>query len=196
MTVWGVLAGGAGRRFGAPKVSARFEDGTFLGRCLRTIDSARAEADPVVVSLALRADGSLSEGRIAVHDLTVNPGPAHSIARLSEFAANVDDDLVFMPVDMLNLLPGTLASFANRLMDNRRDRGPEGARVVVAHNDGRAHWVLGGIPKELLRVIIEGGESVEAVQSLLRLCPLEHLDVPMSELLDVNTRDLLPDPKG
>lgn len=196
MTVWGVLAGGLGRRYGAPKVSARFEDGTFLSRCLITIDGARATEDPVVVSLALGADDSLAEGRMAVHDLTANPGPAHSIARLAEFAARADDDLVFMAVDMLNVRSTTLAALAQRLSANRRNDGRAGARAVVARGEGRAHWVLGGVPRELHEVIIDGGASVEAVQSILRLCPLEYLDVPAAELLDVNTRDLLPNPKG
>lgn len=193
MTTWGVLAGGRGRRYGLPKAIAAFGEGTFLDHCLRTIDAARAGNDVVAVSLARDSDGAIAAGRVVVRDVDAEPGPAHSIVRLAEFAMQQGDDLVFMAVDMLSVGVATLRSIEQRMADNRGSHdNAGGARVVVARNGDKSHWVLGGIPRELLQRIIDGGESVEAVQSLLRLCPLDYVEVPPGELLDVNTPDLLP----
>lgn len=182
-----------GRRYGQPKASATFGEGTFLEHCLRTIDAARGEEDAVAVSLSNDSDGSVAAGRVVIRDAIAGPGPAHSIVRLAEFAMQRGDDLVFMAVDMLSVGVATLRSIERRMNDNRGS-GEElhGAKVVVARDGDNSHWVLGGIPWELHRRIIDGGESVEAVQSLLRLCPLDYVEIPSRELLDVNTPDLLP----
>ena len=189
MTFWGIVAGGRGTRFGQPKIAATHHGRSFLDHMLSCIDAAREPNDRVAVGLAHDADGAPGDGRIVVHDRVANPGPAHSIARLAECASEARDDLVFVPVDMLALTPATLRRFANRLDENR---GSESEAVIVARSGDRVHWILGAVPSALLDLIVTGAESVSAVQSLLRLCPLEYLEVDPVELLDVNTPESLP----
>lgn len=189
MTLWGIVAGGRGVRFGQPKVSALHGGRTFLELTLTVIDSARSPNDRVAIGAACDSPDAHVDGRIVVRDLVSTPGPAHSIARLAECAAQTKDDLIFMPVDMLALTPLTLSRLRVRLDDNRR---LSHEAIVVARSGIRIHWVLGAVPRALLDRVVSGAESVSAVQSLLRLCPLDYLDVPEIELLDVNTPDLLP----
>lgn len=189
MILWGIVAGGRGVRFGQPKATATHHGRSFLDTMLSCIDAARDPDDRVAVGLAHDADGTSGQGRTIVRDIVAAPGPAHSIARLAECASGTGDDLVFMPVDMLALTPATLHRFRIRLDENR---GLGREAVIVARSGDRIHWVLGAVPSVLHERIVTGAESVSAVQSLLRLCPLDYLDVDHDELLDVNTPESLP----
>lgn len=192
MTCFGILAGGLGTRFGEPKISATYGDVTFLDHCLAIVDQARRDEDSVAVSVAhgfADANGALTD-RVLVRDGSPSPGPAHSIGRLAEYASSRSQDLVFMAVDMLAVTPSTLAAIARRLVVNQTNNED---MIVVARNGGRAHWVLGGIPRTLLPRVVSAAESVSAVQSLLRLSQLDYLDVEPPELIDVNFPELLPD---
>ena len=193
MTLWGVIAGGRGLRFGQPKISAVHDGRTFIDLTLATIDEAALPGDHVAVGIANDTPVTFDETRIVVRDAADTPGPAHSIARLAECALAHNHDLVFMPVDMLRVKPVTLRLFVERLRTNRRDARDV---VLVARSGERPHWVLGAVPKSLLPRIVAGGESVSAVQSLLRLCSVDHLEVDGRELLDVNTPDSLPVDQG
>lgn len=189
MTLWGVIAGGRGTRFGEAKIFAVHRGRTFLEWMLDTIDATRDQHDLVAVGVARDEVITLEPNRLLVPDLTDSPGPAHSIARLAECAVATGHDLIFMPVDMLAVSPETLRRFLERLRFNaNRSRDA----VIVARAGERVHWVLGAVPLILLRQLVTGSESVNAVQSLLRLCPLDYLDVEPDELLDVNTRASLP----
>lgn len=193
MTLWGVIAGGRGVRFGQPKISAVHGGRTFIDLALATIDEASLPGDHVAVGLANDTLVTFDSTRIVVRDEVDSPGPAHSIARLADCALSHDEDLVFMPVDMLRVEPATLRLFVERLRTNRRDARDV---VLVARADKGPHWVLGAVPQSLLPRIVAGGQSVNAVQSLLRLCPLDYLEVDGRELLDVNTPDSLPADQG
>lgn len=188
MTLWGVVAGGRGTRFGEPKISALVGADTFLERCLGVIDKARRPDDVVAVGVARDQQIVVVPEVAVVRDLEVSPGPAHSIVRLAEHAMSLRQDLVFMAVDLLAVEPSTLGAIAARIESNRVNAVDA---VVVAKTSERVHWVLGGIPREQLEPIVSAGESVNAVQSLLRMCRLDYLEVDPTQLLDVNTRDLL-----
>jgi len=190
VTLWGVIAGGRGLRFGQPKVSAVHGGRTFLEAMLSVIDTARGPHDRVAIGVAVDSDDPAIGGRVVVRDLVSAPGPAHSIARLAACAAQTGDDLVFMPVDMLALTAPTLSRLKARLEENRRELRDA---IVVARCGDRVHWVLGAVPSVLLGRVVAGADSVSAVQSLLRLCPLDYLEVTEDELLDVNTPESLPD---
>lgn len=190
MTIWAVLAGGQGSRYGQPKATAAFRSSTFLAHCLSIIEEAREPSDTIAVSVARDWAPDVPARCIVVADALANPGPAHSIARLAEVAAQRSEDLVFMAVDMLGVTSGTLRSLRDRAAATA-DRGQPA--VAVAAANGRSHWVLGAVPAELTDSIVANASSVTAVQVLLQLCPVDPVEVPVAELLDVNSPELLPD---
>ncbi|MBM3730191.1 MAG: hypothetical protein FJW44_05150 [Actinobacteria bacterium] len=190
MTIWAVLAGGRGTRYGQPKASASFGETTFVGHCLSIIEQARRPADSVAVSVAHDWRPVVPPHCLVVADKFSTPGPAHSIARLAALAVDRDEDLVFMAVDMLGVTPATLRCLRDRMEASVRAGR---AAVAVAGAEDRLHWVLGAIPALLAPAVVTNADSVSAVQVLLQLCPIEPVEVPGSELLDVNTPDLRPD---
>ena len=193
MTVWAVLAGGRGIRYGQPKASAPHDGGSFLEHCLRVIGEVRGERDETAVSVGFDWTPDVPLDCSVVRDAIPDPGPAHSIGRLAEFARERNTDLVYMAVDMLALSPITLLSLRDRVA---ACAAAGSARIVVASASGRDHWVLGGIPRTLLDAVVKNAPSVNSVQVLLRLCPLERFNVPIEQLLDVNTPDLRPGAGG
>ncbi|MFM8390398.1 MAG: hypothetical protein ACKOA5_14270, partial [Actinomycetota bacterium] len=82
-----------------------------------------------------------------------------------------------------------------RLLRDRAEASVQGNRatVLVATTNERSHWVLGAIPAPLAPTIVTNADSVTAVQVLLQLCPMEPVEIPGPELLDVNTPELRPD---
>lgn len=188
-TVWGILAGGRGTRYGEPKATARYGDGTFLDHCLGVVRRCKSARDPIAVSVASDWSPVLSDDCIAVVDAEFDPGPAHSIGRLAEYARSIDADLVVLAVDLLKVTPHTLARLGDRLCEQRLSDEP---RVLVSWSGEREHWVLVGIPSALTAAVATNAQSVSAIQVLLRLCPIEHFAVSADELLDVNTPDRLP----
>ena len=190
MTIWAVLAGGQGSRYGQPKATASFRSSTFLDHCLSVVGEAADESDTIAVSVAHDWVPDVPAGCIVVADALANPGPAHSIARLAEVAAQRHENVVFMADDMLGVTSGTLRALRDRVAATGAGGRPA---VVVAAANGRSHWVLGAIPAELAGSIVANESSVAAVQVLLQLCPIEQVDVPADELLDVNTPELRPD---
>lgn len=190
MTIWAVLAGGKGSRYGQPKANASFGETTFLGHCLSIIEEASRPGDTVAVSVAIEWKPDVPPHCVVVADELNAPGPAHSIGCLAKFAAERNEDLVFMAVDMLGVTPATL-----RLLRDRAEASVQGNRatVLVATANERSHWVLGAIPAPLAPRIVANADSVTAVQVLLQLCPMEPVEIPGPELLDVNTPELRPD---
>lgn len=189
MTVWAVLAGGEGRRYGQPKALAQYGHATFLDHCLQVIDGAKEPGDTVAVSVARDWTPEVPPHCLVVADSVPAPGPAHSIGRLASRAADRNEDLVFMAVDMLGVTPATLRLLRDHARGSDRKGRPH---VAVACAHGRLHWVLGAIPASLTSSVADNAESVTAVQVLLQLCPIEAVEVPAADLLDVNTPDLRP----
>lgn len=190
MTIWAVLAGGQGSRYGQPKATASFRSSTFLEHCLSVLAEAGEPSDTFAVSVAHDWVPDVPSGCVVVADTISNPGPAHSIARLAEFADNRNEDLVFMAVDMLGVSAAALRLLRDRAAASARSGK---AAVAVAAANGRPHWVLGAIPAELASSVVANAFSVTAVQVLLQLCPIEQVEVPAAELLDVNTPELRPE---
>lgn len=190
MTIWAVLAGGQGSRYGQPKATATFGSSTFLDHCLSVVEGAKESSDIIVVSVAHDWAPDVPARCIVVADALANPGPAHSIARLADMAAQRNEDLVFMAVDMLGVTSGTLRTLRDRAAATADSGKPA---IAVAAANGRSHWVLGAIPAELADSIVANASSVAAVQVLLQLCPIEQVEVPTAELLDVNSPELRPD---
>lgn len=190
MTVWAVLAGGKGSRYGEPKATASLGDTTFLGHCLSVVEEASEQGDTIAVSVAVDWQPDIPSHCAVVADTLGAPGPAHSIARLAQFAMDRNEDLVFMAVDMLGVTPLTL-----RLLRERAAASVGAGRpaVAVARGGAGLHWVLGAVPAPLAPSIVSNADSVSAVQVLLRLCPVDAVDVRPEELLDVNTPELRPD---
>lgn len=188
-TVWGILAGGRGTRYGEPKATARYGDGTFLDHCLAVVRRCRSERDRIAISVASDWSPALADDCTAVVDAEIDPGPAHSIGRLAEYATSVGGDLVVVAVDLLKVSPQTLSRLGDRLCEQRLSDEP---RVSVAWSGEREHWVLVGIPSALTATVATNARSVSAIQVLLRLCPIERFAVSADELLDVNTPDRLP----
>ncbi|NBP53318.1 MAG: hypothetical protein EBU67_03315 [Actinobacteria bacterium] len=189
MTVWGVLAGGRGRRYGEPKASARFGNQTFLQHSLDVVRRSKMVDDVIAVSVARHQTLTLPDDCVAIIDSDIDPGPAHSIGRLAGYANSCERDLVVVAVDMLNLTPTTLSRMRDRLRDQRLTGE---FRVSVASSGTRDHWVFVGIPHALTQTVADNAGSVSAIQVLLQLCPIERFPVSAEELLDVNTPDLLP----
>lgn len=191
MTIWAVLAGGKGLRYGGPKINATHAGETFLDRVLGAIDGVRSEGDFVVVSLGddtvvASAYGSQKAQVHFVRDAVSDAGPAHSMGRLAAFAIeNGSDDLVVTAVDMLGVTSDTLTCMRNEM---RLDAGA----AVVARHDASPHWVLNAVPRELLSRLADNAASVNSLQSLFNLMPLRFVDFPAQVVLDVNTPELLP----
>ncbi len=181
MTVWGVLAGGRGRRYGEPKAVARFGNQTFLQHCLDVVRRSKMVDDLIAVSVACHQTLPLPDDCVAIIDSEIDPGPAHSIGRLAGYANSCGRDLVVVAVDMLNLTPTTLSRMRDRLRDQRLTGE---FRVSVASSGTRDH--------ALTQTVADNAGSVSAIQVLLQLCPIERFSVSAEELLDVNTPDLLP----
>lgn len=190
MTIWAVLAGGKGERYGEPKAIASFGHTTFLGHCLSVIDEVRRPGDTIAISVARDWRPDVPADCVVVADALDSPGPAHSIARLARLAVDGDENLVFMAVDMLGVTSATLRLLRDHAAASVRAGN---ASVVVAAGNGRLHWVLGAVPAVLAPSIVANADSVSAVQVLLQLCPIEAVNLPVEELLDVNTPEMRPD---
>ena len=192
MTLWAVLAGGRGRRYGLPKIGARFGGETFLDLALVRVRQVALSGDlcAVAIGVTVGSDQAAHIGHdvLLVHDSVEDPGPAHSIGRLAEIGASTDNDVVIFAVDMLSVTTETLRRISSELEDDR-SRGV--SRVLVARANGRPHWVLCGVPRELCTRIAASAESVSAVQALFQLCDLGFIEVGDEEVVDVNTPDRL-----
>jgi len=189
MTVWAVLAGGRGTRYGQPKATAPFGDTTFLGHCLALLEDVLESGDTVAVSVANDWRPDVPAHCEVVPDTVADPGPAHSIGCLARFAAAHDEDLVFIAVDML----GVTARSLRAVRDCARRSAVSGRPSVAVAAADRLHWVFAAVPAPLVPAVAANAESVTAVQVLLQLCPVEAVEVPHNELIDVNTPDLRPD---
>lgn len=189
MTVWAVLAGGRGTRYGQPKATARFGDTTFLGHCIGLLAGVCEGGDTIAVSVAKDWHPEVPAHCVIVADTVVDPGPAHSIGCLARFAAAGGEDLVFIAVDMLGITASSLRALRDRVRESVVVGKPS---IAVAAAD-RLHWVFAAVPASLASTVAANAESVTAVQVLLQLCPVEAVEVPHAELIDVNTPDLRPD---
>ena len=194
MTVWGILAGGRGRRFGEPKVTAKFLDQTFLDLILERVSSCARPGDRVVISVA-HGDPEDVESLVAVRkdeipielirDLAQDPGPAHAVGTLAHLAATTGDCLVTVAVDQIRVVPEDL--------DALRDAAefhPHSVSVACGA-DGR-HWVFAAVPSGMAAKISRDAESVNSLQGLYILNAINDVAVNPDSLVDVNTRDLLP----
>jgi molybdopterin-guanine dinucleotide biosynthesis protein A len=181
-TLWAILAGGLGTRYGEPKYSAVYQGIRFLDRALGIVREGYAQADHVVVCLrdgqAWDAEASATPPYVVVRDDPRRQGPVAGL--LSATAAAKDHDvLVTFPVDMpllsVEILQGLkLQAFASR-------------RAVVATSaiSGDIHWTLSAIPRQLLpeveRCANGGVKSLKGI-----FAELDFVGIPFDDGLLVN----------
>lgn len=200
MTVWAVLAGGRGTRYGQPKMTATFGRETFLSHCLQIVSQCVAPGDTVLVSVAHDPAARETAVRISgtagiaypsgveqgcVSDAIPNAGPAHAVGRIAAEAAQRETTAVIMAVDMLAVEPMHLVALRNRAA-----AVPDS--VVVARHASDWHWTLAAFSHAVAAKIAMDATSVDSLQNLFKLNPLDSFPLTGDVLLDVNSPDLLP----
>ena len=194
MTVWGILAGGRGTRFGEPKVSAKFVEDTFLELILQRVSACARAGDNVVVSVALGDPEGVASfvanrsGETPVEiitDTAQDPGPAHAVGNLAAHAARAGVCLVTVAVDQIRVLPRDFEA-----LRDATESHPDSVSVAFGPN-GR-HWVFAAVPSGMVAKIARDAESVNSLQGLYILNAINDVAVDPDSLVDVNTRDLLP----
>lgn len=194
MTIWGVLAGGQGRRYGGPKVVAMYHGRTFLDEVLERVASCREDGDRIVVSVAhgdpqgVAALFASSDHASAIEvcvDTIAGAGPAHAVGRLAGYAAKSGDSLVTVAVDQLRVT-------TNDLMALRDATKAKSDAISVACGSHGRHWVFAAIPPDLAGKVSRDAESVNSLQSLYLLNEIHDVPVSSHSLVDVNTPELLP----
>jgi molybdopterin-guanine dinucleotide biosynthesis protein A len=167
-----VLAGGLGRRMGAPKATAELAGRPLISYPL----AALAEVCDRVVAVA-KADSELPPG---VERWNEPDDPRHPIAGITHALQRAGRPIVVCAADMPFATPAVLGQVADDLRPS--------VKAVVAVCEGRLEPLLAAYALEALEVLAEATGDEPLRRTVERLMPVL-VDVGPEVVFNVNTTD-------